>query len=1245
VSFSGTVAAIPWFAHPVGGAIITGNTFEHSTQYIRARGTYDNSQFNWKSYFADNTFDGAAMAGPDPANGVLTAYAYDCGYGAGSCPNTRRISGTIQGAVDNAAASDTVLVKAATYHEDVTLNKAGLKLQGQGMATTTISGKAGGDVATVRASASGVVIDGFTITRDGNNLADWNDATLNSAGIAVQGQAITGLEVRNTKLIGNRTGIDINNNNGAYIHNNLITDNRTGMLMRNQTDNMTVINNEITDNWTVGVLFLDASGGTNSPAQTALNSHFNDNDISGNWYGQVVDRQSGGSLPAPGTTNLKDFGANWWGTTSPSYSTANSAEPGYAAQIPAEFGGTATPPGGQPDILGAAVANIDFSPMLDSGTDTDSGTVGFQGSYDVLDVPTQGSQIGVTGRIQEAAGLLTGTIINVLPGTLNESDTLSTTVDLRGAQYGVSYDARTHADSAESTLNGQLTLSGASIKVDGFSFENHQTINTSAIGIVVKTAGSGVEISNNIFGAILADFTGGNQTHAEGVYLENGPDNVSIHNNVFDGLHGWASSQAILVGDSLASNASTGIEIVDNSIKNVTSDARGAYGFQANNAQGTGVTFTGNILDTLSGGWVHAIAFEGPVSSADVDHNTVANLLSAGTDRIAVFFEADAPFTTATVTRNSLAVGNDRYGVANGTATTLDSSCNWWGDAAGPGSTDGSDSAGLVTAAPWLVSNDLDGDCVAVALDAAASDADGTEGDTLSASGSFSGPVSHIESDATIGNFVDNGDGTWDWSYATTDDFDTTTITVTAHSDNGSSDSDSFDTSATNAAPTASGLSAPATQMYGTNFNVSLTSPTDASSVDAGSLHYAFDCGSGYSATDYAGASVTNSMSCPAPVQAHAGQSITVKGKVFDKDGGSNEYTASVEILQPEISLTPADHDFGSVATNTVTAPFTFTVKNVGTAALSIGDVDIAGANPGYFLIDTNNCDAAVLDQNETCTISVFFSSGPTAAARSARLEVDSDDPNVATVSATLEGTSAQPSQGTITIVLDARPDGGQGFKFTGALGTFTLTDPSNSSLTEGKNAGTYVIQGKKVNGWSLKSLTCDTGETINKNKRKVSINLASGENVTCTYTWTKRVPDVSIATASGGPYTGVGIYAAKAQPSQTLNQAIGVGQTKNFYVHVTNSSLDSDSFNVHSTLSGSTKFEVKFFVGTTDVTARVNAGTYVITLNAGETLTLQVQVKAKSGTPKKATRNIDVTMKSKTTTSKDTVRAQLSRS
>lgn len=266
---------------------------------------------------------------------------------------------TIQAAVTQVSAGGTVNVAAGTYNEDVTLTKT-LALLGAGMGTTTISGPSGGPGATVAVTKPNTLIDGFTITRDGNAVETWN-GPLNSIGVSISGSGTA--EVRNSTMTGNRTGIDINNSSGNYVHDNVIADNRTGMIFRNVTGNETVVRNLITNNWTLGIVFLDASVGTNVPLQTASSSTFSRNDISGNWYGGVVDRQTGGSLPAPGA-NSKNFTCNWWGSTAPTVSTADSTEPGYALQIPVAFGGTAVAPGGQPDIAGPASANVDYSSWL-----------------------------------------------------------------------------------------------------------------------------------------------------------------------------------------------------------------------------------------------------------------------------------------------------------------------------------------------------------------------------------------------------------------------------------------------------------------------------------------------------------------------------------------------------------------------------------------------------------------------------------------------------------------------------------------------------------------------------------------------------------------------------------------------------------------------------------------------------------------------------------------------------------------
>ena len=435
-----------------------------------------------------------------------------------------------------------------------------------------------------------------------------------------------------------------------------------------------------------------------------------------------------------------------------------------------------------------------------------------------------------------------GGTVRVAAGTYNENVVIAKTVDLRGAQYGVAVGGRTLAGAGESTLNGQLGLQAANIKVDGFSIQNHLSIDSTALGIYIKTAGSGASITNNMIGNILADFHG-SQSHGLAIYLENGPDNVTIKNNSIDGVHGWVSSQAILVGDSGATDASTGVDIENNSIKNITADTKGAYGIQTNNHIGAGLTIKSNTIDTLTASgvgatsnWVHAIAFEGPTTVADVEHNTITNLSAVSADMIAVFFESDGPFVSAMVNRNSLAVGNTRFGVVNGTASPLDATCNWWGDAAGPNSISGSDTNGPVTFVPYLSTSNLDQPCaiVSVAVNTAALDATGNEGSTISTSGSFSGSVASISANNGIGLFTDNGNGTWTWSYTPTDNFTTTTITVTAHGTNGSTASDAFDTSAANVNPTAT-FNAPASATTGASFNISLNPAGDVSSVDAAS--------------------------------------------------------------------------------------------------------------------------------------------------------------------------------------------------------------------------------------------------------------------------------------------------------------------------------------------------------------------------------------------------------------------------
>ncbi|HXU77676.1 MAG TPA: right-handed parallel beta-helix repeat-containing protein, partial [Methylomirabilota bacterium] len=329
---------------------------------------------------------------------------------------------TIQGGIDAVASSGTVNVAPGSYLEDVAVNKT-VSVLGAGAGQSLVYGPTNGPSATFQVTATGVVIEGFTISRDGNNPTDWN-GPLNSAGVAIQGLSANAT-VRNCWLEGNRTAIDINLSAGNVIANNVLTNNRTGLIFRNDCQNNIVTNNAIVDNWTVGVLWLDT--GISGLAQGTVLSR---NNISGNWYGQIVDRRV-----TAGTFDLWNCSGNWLGSSTLTITSANSAEPGYAAQIPVAFGGSAVPPGGAPSLAGPGVANIDYTPWLDVGTDT-SVAFGFQGDFSTLHVDDNSPQVGPIGRIQEGVNSVSGSTVLIAAGSYTENIVISSKVTLIGAGSG-----------------------------------------------------------------------------------------------------------------------------------------------------------------------------------------------------------------------------------------------------------------------------------------------------------------------------------------------------------------------------------------------------------------------------------------------------------------------------------------------------------------------------------------------------------------------------------------------------------------------------------------------------------------------------------------------------------------------------------------------------------------------------------------------------------------------------------------
>ncbi len=128
---------------------------------------------------------------------------------------------------------------------------------------------------------------------------------------------------------------------------------------------------------TVRALEADANTVPLGPVMVVTNCSIDNN---GNPSGFLAS-DSAGTMNAPG---------NWWGTTS---DTA---------------------------ITNLMLGSIDFTPYLDSGTDTDATTPGFQGDFSALHVTTLGAQLGGAGRIQEGINTVVGGTVYLQAGTFVE---------------------------------------------------------------------------------------------------------------------------------------------------------------------------------------------------------------------------------------------------------------------------------------------------------------------------------------------------------------------------------------------------------------------------------------------------------------------------------------------------------------------------------------------------------------------------------------------------------------------------------------------------------------------------------------------------------------------------------------------------------------------------------------------------------------------------------------------------------
>jgi len=342
--------------------------------------------------------------------------------------------------------------------------------------------------------------------------------------------------------------------------------------------------------------------------------------------------------------------------------------------------------------------------------------------------------------IQSAATDASCDIIKVAPGAYNENVTVTHSCTINGAQAGNAVSGRTSGGPNESTVNGAaptgavpvFAIDAADVTIDGFTIKDAVS-SFAAVGVAVRAGGNDAAILNNIFDGITTPDTGGNGT-AQAVYLTaSGSDNVNIQDNEMKNVHSNRSAKGVLIGDNGGTNPSQNVQVKSNSIHDITSDTRGAYGVSVANVPNvSGLTITNNTINNLTGGgWVHAIGLEGDTPGAVVTDNTISNLNdttpTVPPDSICVWFESNPSFASAQVHTNNFNVTTASFGIAvqpTLPAGSVDGTCNWWNSPSGPTAASNPGGTGAlvsdkVTYAPWLNAPAPDGYCFAVATTAA----------------------------------------------------------------------------------------------------------------------------------------------------------------------------------------------------------------------------------------------------------------------------------------------------------------------------------------------------------------------------------------------------------------------------------------------------------------------------------------------------------------------------------------------
>jgi len=489
-------------------------------------------------------------------------------------------------------------------------------------------------------------------------------------------------------------------------------------------------------------------GGARTGSLSILNSTFSGNaweelDLSGGWFGAFAVTGStnitnnvfagGGPWAAIYIGNLASFGAApvIYNNSFSGYGNAVFNVNATLVDASGNWWGTSTPTG----VAAKAGSNVDYTPWLNSGTDTAPLTPGFQGDFSVLNVSAASPQTGSVGRIQEGINLVsTGGTVNIAAGNYSENINVNKWVSLIGTLNGTDLAtfltpaanspiitlAASGNSSAEPILlkNLHITTSdtaGASddgkmtgirvvspgvplshIKLDNISVIGNNHVYPgleSGVSISLDTSLSDLVIINSSFKYLSYGFISGAITSTNPGSLTN----VNISNTTFDhnsvkGFYAERLSDATFTNVTVTNNGNTALCPSWAVTTNAGIDINLKYGAYQNLVFNN-LTVTGNGIGSTYGA---GLAVKARGTGNDPSYNSVPASLDGVTINGGTFTgnttgirfgepgKNNTGPTNITVS-NAAIYGNTQYGLSNElSGVTVIAENNYWGNAAGP---------------------------------------------------------------------------------------------------------------------------------------------------------------------------------------------------------------------------------------------------------------------------------------------------------------------------------------------------------------------------------------------------------------------------------------------------------------------------------------------------------------------------------------------------------------------------------